>query len=174
MLNQDGSFAQISTKTENFYTELKNIFHDEIQNNILKIKDDLSIEFIDQKLLFKTGEYKLNKIQKKFIDKFCTKIIPFLNRYQKYISTLEVNGHTSSEWGSSRFQTSYLNNERLSMGRAYETLSYMFQIQDTKTQIWLAKVLKGSGLAFSKKVLLDNVEYKQKSRRVSFKIILNK
>lgn len=173
LLNQDGSFAKVSTKTENFHTELKKLFQDEIQNNTLKIKDDLTIEFTDQKLLFNTGEYKLNQIQKKFIDKFCTKIIPFLNKYQKYISTLEVNGHTSSEWKNSSFKTSYLNNERLSMGRAYETLSYIFQTQNTKIQKWLAKVLKGSGLAFSKKVVFENVEYKQKSRRVSFKIVLN-
>jgi len=171
-INQDGTISQVSTKIENFHASLNKLFAEEIRNNTIQIKEDLTIEFTDTKSLFDIGEYKLNKLQKDFINKFCKKIIPFLYKNKKYLSTLEVNGHTSDEWGSSSSQTGYLNNEKLSMGRAYTTLSHIFQAQDKQTQVWLAKILKGSGLAFSKKIVFDNVEYKQRSRRVSFKIIL--
>ncbi len=173
-INRDGTMAQVSTKIENFHSTLNKLFEDEIQNGKIKIKKDLTIEFTDTSLLFKTGAYKLNKVQKDFLSIFSKKLIPFLHKNKKYISTLEVNGHTSSEWGTSSFNTNYLNNEKLSMGRAYTTLSYIFQMQDKQTRAWLADVLKGSGLAFSKKIIFDNVEYKQRSRRISLKIDLNK
>ena len=60
------------------------------------------------------------------------------------------------------------------MNRSYATVSSLFNSQNKPTQVWLAKVLKGSGLSFSKKVTFDNeVENKVKSRRVAFKILLN-
>ena len=96
-----------------------------------------------------------------------------LHSYQNIINTIEVNGHTSSEWGSTNFTTRYLKNEKLSMNRAYSTLEYIFKSQNLKTQTWLADVIKGSGLSYSKKALKYNEEDKERSRRVSFKIILN-
>ncbi|MFA7501377.1 MAG: hypothetical protein WCY85_10305, partial [Sulfurimonas sp.] len=88
------------------------------------------------------------------------------------IKTVEINGHTSSEWGKNDFSSGYLNNEDLSMKRSFATLSHIFNNQDEKTKKWLAEVLKGSGLSFSKKIMLNEVEEKERSRRVSFKIIL--
>ncbi|MDQ7045537.1 MAG: hypothetical protein Q9M32_06480 [Sulfurimonas sp.] len=171
-INRDGTMAQVSTKIENFYLMLKKIFADEIRMGTLLIKEDLTIELLDAKLLFSSGEYKLNKIQIAFINKFSKKLIPFLYAHKEAIKALEINGHTSSEWSNSDFPTNYLNNEKLSMGRSFSTLTHLFSSQDMQTQKWLSKILKGSGLGFSKKIVFDNVEYKQRSRRVSFKLIL--
>jgi len=171
-INRDATMAQVSTKIEDFYIALKELFSDEIRMGILKIKDDLSIEFLDPKLQFNTGEYKLNSTQTSFINKFSKKLIPFLYKNKTYIKALEVNGHTSSEWNNSNFSTTYLKNEKLSMRRSFSTLTHIFKSQDIQTQKWLSQVFKGSGLAFSKKIIFDNVEYKQKSRRVSFKLVL--
>jgi outer membrane protein OmpA-like peptidoglycan-associated protein len=89
------------------------------------------------------------------------------------IATLEINGHTSSEWAGINFDNTYLKNEKLSMNRSFATLQYIFKNQDDSTKIFLAKVIKGSGLNFSKKRLtFYEKEDKEKSRRVSFKIIL--
>ncbi len=173
LINQDGTITQVYAKIDNFYTSLSKLFKDEIKANQIKIKKDLTIELIDKNLLFKIGKYKLNKKQKLFIDGFSKKLLPFLDKNKKFIANLEVNGHTSSEWNKSSFSTNYLNNEKLSMGRAYSTLSYVFMLQNKSTQVWLADILKGSGLGFSKKIKIGDVENKEKSRRVSFKIILN-
>ena len=172
-LNDDLSMAQISTTTTEFYTKLLNLFKDEIAANKLIIKKDLSINFIDKSLYFKVGKYELTPKQKKFLLKFSNKLIPFLKANQEYIETLEINGHTSSEWGDANFTNRYLNNEKLSMNRSYSTISYIFKNQSKPTQIWLTKILRGSGFSYSKKVTLNETEDRKKSRRVTFKIILH-
>ena len=174
-LNRDATMVQISTKVENYYAQLTKIFKQEIDENKIKIKSDLTIEFTHKNLLFEQSKYKLTKIQKDFISSFSKKLIPFLNANREFVSTLEINGHTSSEWGGTTFANTYLKNEKLSMNRSYSTLSHLFTQQSKSTQVWLAKVLKGSGLSFSKQVTFENnIENKLKSRRVAFKIRLKK
>ncbi|PHQ91134.1 MAG: hypothetical protein COB42_03865 [Sulfurimonas sp.] len=171
-INRDGTMAQVSTRFENLYTALTHLLSNEIKNKKLRVKEDLTIEFIDSQLLFKVGEYELSTMQKAFITTFCKKLIPFLDENKNSITALEINGHTSSEWGDENFSKGYLNNEKLSMQRSFATLKYIFSAQDMKTKKWLSTIIKGSGLGFSKKIVFDNREYKQKSRRISFKLIL--
>jgi len=173
ILNRDATIAQVSTKVESYLAGLSNLFKDDIDSGKINIKKDLTIEFTNNKLFFNTGEFKLSKVQKEFLDKFSKKLIPFLYANKEFISTLEINGHTSSEWKGAGFTNNYLNNEELSMKRSYSTLSHIFSTQTKATQAWLTKILKGSGLSYSKKVEFDNIEYKQRSRRVTFKIILS-
>ncbi|QFR48556.1 hypothetical protein FJR48_01960 [Sulfurimonas lithotrophica] len=172
-LNRDASIAQIASNTNEFYEKLCQLFSDEINTNKIRIKKDLTIELLDKRLLFKVSEYELNKIQKIFLKKFSNKLIPFLHKHQDMVDTLEINGHTSSEWGNVGFSQNFLKNEKLSMNRAYATMSFIFKNQTEKLQKYLGDVFKGSGYGFSKKIMLDNMEDREKSRRVSFKIILN-
>jgi len=172
-LNNDLTMSQISTKTSSFYKQLTKLFKPEIDAGLLEIKEDLSISLTDMSLYFQVGQYKLTKKQKSFLLKLSKKLIPFLKANKEYVKTLEVNGHTSSEWGGVNFTSRYLNNEKLSMNRAYSTISYIFKNQSRPTQKWLAKVLKGSGFSYAKKITHNGDEDKKKSRRVSFKIILH-
>ena len=118
---------------------------------------------MDSELYFKVGQYKLSSNQKKYLDKFSSKLISFLDRYRENINTLEVNGHTSSEWGGTDFTSNYLKNEQLSMNRSYSTLEFIFRNQDLKKQAWLTEIIKGSGLSYSKKIMRDANEYREKS-----------
>jgi len=172
-LNRDGSIAQKSIKQIDMYKELVRVFKLEIQTHKLIIKEDLTIEFIDKALYFNVAKFKLNTKQKTFLQKFSNKLIPLLSTHKSMIETLEINGHTSSEWGGVDFSSTYLKNEKLSMNRAFSTIEYIFKNQNKQTQVWLTKVIKGSGLSYSKKVLTNSNENREKSRRVSFKIILN-
>lgn len=172
-LNRDATIAQKSAHIDDFYKMLSKLYKYEIKTNQLKIKRDLSIEFIDKKLYFDIGKYQLTKSQKIFLNKFSKKLLPFLHKYKAQVKTLEVNGHTSSEWANSSFTQRYLKNEKLSLNRSYTALSYMFNAQDKQTKQWLVKVLKGSGYSYSKNISFNKVENKKLSRRVSFKIILN-
>lgn len=172
-LNRDISMAQVSKKSTNFYNELNEIFKDEIKNNKLSISEDLTINFLDANLYFQTGEYKLSETQKKFLEKFSAKLLPFLYKNKDIVTTLETSGHTSSEWGTQNFSNRYLNNSKLSMNRSFATLSYIFGNQDKKIQQFLSKILKGSGYSFSKKIMYNENEEMERSRRVSFKIILS-
>ena len=166
--------AQGAVEAVDYFNELKEIFKDEINSSQLLVKEDLSIELIDKDLYFEIGKYELSKDQKEFLDKFGVKLLRFLNKIKEHVNTLEISGHTSSEWGDMDFSKSYVNNSELSMKRSFEALSYIFNKQDEKTRRWLSRILKGSGLSFSKKVTLDKKENKERSRRVSFKIILQK
>ena len=172
-LNRDATIAQKSTNSNNFYEMLYTLYKDEIKTKQIKIKRDLSIEFIDERLYFNAGKYQLTKTQKLFLDKFSKKLLPLLDKYRTQVKTLEVNGHTSSEWANTSFSERYLKNEKLSLNRSYATLSYMFNTQDEQTKQWLVKVLKGSGYSYSKNISFNKVENRELSRRVSFKIILN-
>lgn len=171
-LNRDATVAQVSSSVDSFYEKLREIFKEDIKSKKVEIKKDLSINLIDSSLYFDVGEYKLTAKQKSFLENFANKLLTFMYANKEDIQTLEINGHTSSEWGKSNFTDRYLNNEKLSLNRSYETMSYMFRLQNKQTQTWLSQVLCGSGYSFSKNISFNNVEYKKNSRRVNFKIIL--
>ena len=171
-LNSDASMAQVALTSNSFYEKLIDLFKNEIKEKQIEIRKDLTINIIDKNLYFKTGEYKLTQGQKLFLEKLSNKLLPFLYRYKEEIAKVTINGHTSSEWGKAGFQNRYLNNEKLSLNRSYETISYIFTKQDKQMQTWLTKVLEGSGSSYSKNIMFNDVEYKKKSRRVSFKVIL--
>ena len=172
-LNNDLSIAQISNKSINFYEQLVKLFAQEISENKLRIRQDLSIELLDKKLFFNVSQYKLRDNQKQFLSKFSNKLLNFMYKNKNLIQSFEVDGHTSSEWGQVNFTNTYLKNAELSMKRSYSTLFYIFHKQNKDIKIFLSKVLKGSGFSFSQKIYdIDKKEDKEKSRRVSFKIIL--
>jgi outer membrane protein OmpA-like peptidoglycan-associated protein len=172
-LNSDASMAQIATDTSNFYKQLCNLFSNEKKNHQLQIKKDLSITLIDPTLYFQAGQYKLTKQQEAFIQNFSKKLVAFLHKYQNKVKTLEINGHTSSEWKDTNFQKRYLNNADLSAKRSLETLKCIFKAQQGQQQKWLTGILKESGLSYKDKIMLHGNEDKKQSRRVTFKIILN-
>jgi len=172
-LNRDGTMAQKSGYSLNIHERFTEVFKEEIESKQLLIKKDLTIQFTHQDLYFKVGQYILTQKQKDFLLKFSNKLIPILKTYQTSINTLEINGHTSSEWGGTDFTNTYLKNEKLSMNRSYSTLEFIFKSQKNETKSWLSDILKGSGFSYAKKVFNNQEEDREKSRRVSFKIILN-
>lgn len=172
-LNRDATIAQVSTNVTGFYERLQKIFKDELREKKIEIKKDLSINIQDKALYFEVGTYKLTKNQKTFLTKFASKLMPFIYANKESIKTLEINGHTSSEWGKSNFSDTYLNNTKLSINRSYEVLSYIFKAQDKKIQVMLSKTLKDSGYSSSKNIKSKGIESKKYSRRVNFKIILD-
>jgi outer membrane protein OmpA-like peptidoglycan-associated protein len=183
-LNKDAKMARLTlseTKTPQvasnnpttLYENLKNLLHEEIASKKITLHSDLTIELIDNSLFFKVGAYELTSTQKSFLNGFSKKLFTFLKEEQNRIKGLEVNGHTSSEWGGVDFTEKYLKNERLSLERSYAVLSYMFKKQNKTTQKHLSKILVGSGYSSSKKITFDEKEDFERSRRVAFRIIEN-
>jgi outer membrane protein OmpA-like peptidoglycan-associated protein len=172
-LNKDITIAQKTYNPNRMLQDLNDVFKKEIDSKMIQIKDNYTINLIKKNLYFKAGQYKLSSKQKIFLNIFSTKLFKFLKQKHKHIKTLEVNGHTSSEWGGASFNSKYLKNEKLSTLRAYNTLEYMYAQQNLEMSKYLASILKSSGYSFSKKLYLNEVEDKRKSRRVSFKIILH-
>ena len=171
-LNRDASMAQVSSSVESIYEKLTLLYKKEISKKQIKIKKDLTIELIDKRLQFEVGAYKLTKTQEIFLNSSGKKLLSFLYKNREFIKTLEVNGHTSSEWGTANFTDRYLNNEKLSLNRSYEVISCIFTSSQQKVKLWLSGVLKGSGNSYAKIIKHNNIESKKRSRRVSFKIVL--
>ena len=171
-LNKDLSMAQISLNIKTAYEVLNKIFKEEIAKKELFIGEDLSLNLIAPSLYFQAGVSKLNTKQKKFLQHFTQKILVFLKNNQAIIESFEVNGHASSEWKGADFSTNYLKNAKLSMARAYHTLHFIFKSSDKPSQVLLTKLLKGSGNSYTKSRFKNTLEDKEKSRRVSFKILL--
>ncbi len=172
-LNQDATIAQTSTIAKNIHKKLITVFEDETTSKDVVIKNDLTIDISNTNLYFDVGQYKLKDEQKKFLTEFYEKLIPFIKANQDSIASIEINGHTSSEWGDSSFVDTYLKNAKLSMQRSYSVTDHLFRSQNKPTQVWLSKILRGSGYSYSKTVLNEGIEDKEKSRRVSFKLILH-
>ena len=170
--NRDGTMAQLHKDTPKLHLLLQELFKEDIANNKLIIKDDLSIELTHESLYFDLGKYELSFKQKRFLKYFGNKLMHFLSVNKEFIKTMEINGHTSSEWGNSNFTDAYLNNQKLSLERSFAVLSYIFKNQKPKDQLLLTTILKGSGYSYRKNKILRNKEDKAMSRRVSFKIIL--
>ncbi len=169
--NVDGSLSQNSLNTPTLNSQLAKQFKEEIDTKLLSAQENLTLSFLDKSLYFKQGEYILNSMQKKFLNGFSKKLINFLNDNKSKIASLEINGHTSSEWNKSNFQTSYLKNASLSQKRAYSVLSYIFKLQDNSTQNYLTTILKSGSYSYAKRSVTQGVENRENSRRVSFKII---
>jgi len=182
-LNPDLSMAKVAkkevtrpstaSKSSDIYAQLQSLLKDEIDAKKIALHKDLSIDFIDKNLYFEKGEFVLSAKQKEFLQKFGEKLLSFLEKNKQLVTTLEVSGHTSSEWGTTDFSQRYLNNADLSIKRSFSTMSYLFGLQNQERQKWLSEILKGSGLSFSKKVAAQDGEDREKSRRVSFKILLH-
>jgi outer membrane protein OmpA-like peptidoglycan-associated protein len=162
---------QLQQLQNNLYNELQTVFAKEIANKQLLITPDLQIIWQKEPLLFQVGAYKLTNTQQKFLDSFSDKLFSVLLHYKADIATLEINGHTSREWGNTTFTHRYLNNQDLSMKRAYSVMKYIFQNQNTTQQHWLSTILKGSGDGFRPHSNLLEVTAKQQ-RHVSFQIYL--
>ena len=154
------------------YKDLKEIYAKDLKNEKISIDLNLNITLKAPTLLFKAGQSELSDAQKQFLSGFYKKLVPFLKRHKNSIATLEVIGHTSSEWKSaSSFDENYLNNMDLSLKRAYNTTRYLFENVDPVTQTMLSEILKNSGYSFAQRVTFNNQEDRKKSRRIVFSLI---
>ena len=165
--------TQLKADKTQLYVQLRELFAKEITKKQIAITKDLEILFLDKDLYFAQGQYKLSQKQKDFLASFIEKLLPFLQKYQNKIQTLEIIGHTSSEWqkGDS-FSKRYLKNQDLSLKRSYSVSSFIFKRLSQKQQQFLSSILKDSGWSFTKRELKNATEDKTHSRRVSFKIVL--
>jgi outer membrane protein OmpA-like peptidoglycan-associated protein len=164
---------ELASKENSFYKKLRKTFQKEIAKKRLRVTEDLRIEFLDERLLFARAEYRLNQSQKIFLEGFSKKLFAFLYENREQIKSFEINGYTSSEWGKSDFTSRYVKNAKLSLNRSFSVMQYMFEQQNPKTQEWLVTILKESGHSYKNRVMINNKENREKSRRVTFEIILN-
>ncbi len=124
---------------------------------------DIAIEYIT----FEVDKYDLTGSSKKILDEFFPEYIEYIEKFQDKISDIKIEGHTDSDG-------SYIYNLRLSQDRSREVLTYVLNSKSYDQKNWFFYKLSASGRSESQLIINENGrEDKQKSRRVTFRIILH-
>lgn len=175
------------------YEALKKAFpDDELSEDKLNAeidKETLTFIFKSSDSLFDNASANLKEKYKQALTVFFPKYIQAVLPYKDSISEIRIEGHTSSEWNVFQKEIKnkdidvkdlygYFGNMNLSQDRTNSVLNYV--LNDLRTEIpneyrkWLRDHTAAVGLSSSKPILDENGnEDKNKSRRVTFRIITN-
>lgn len=170
------------------YKEVKSTLHHELNKEFYKdLKHwggklegkTLVISFTDPNILFKAGDSTVSPYFKEILNDFIPRYIHILNKpkYQKTISELRIEGHTSSEWHDSNAtkHAAYIKNMELSQDRTRNVLTYILTSipMTEQNKNWVKAHTTATGLSSSKPITHNSIENKNKSRRVEFRVITN-
>lgn len=140
-------------------------------------KETLSFQFDSPEVLFNTGKSILKPEFKVILNDFIPRYLAVLDKFKSSIDEVRIEGHTSSEWSRrTSEQQAYFLNMQLSQNRTRSVLTYAYLLSDIdKTQKeWVKSNFAAVGLASSRiKLNKDGSEDKERSRRVSFRVITN-
>lgn len=137
-------------------------------------KNDLSFNFKSPDVLFDSGKIELKIEFKEILDNFFPRYLKITNNFKESIKEIRIEGHTSSKWGESSDDEAYFNNMDLSQGRTRSVLSYIHSLDDVeKDRKWIKSNIAAVGYSSSKLIMKDGLEDKERSRRVTFRLITN-
>lgn len=140
-------------------------------------KETLSFQFDSPEVLFSSGESSLKFEFKQILGDFIPRYLHVLDKYRTSIDEVRIEGHTSSEWGiGTHPDDAYFFNMSLSQNRTRSVLNYSYFLSELSLEqrAWIKLSFAAVGLASSRlKLNDDDSENKQKSRRVSFRVITN-
>jgi outer membrane protein OmpA-like peptidoglycan-associated protein len=140
-------------------------------------KETLSFQFDSPEVLFASGESSLKPEFEEILADFIPRYLYVLDKYQNSIDEVRIEGHTSSEWGiGTHPDDAYFFNMSLSQNRTRSVLNYSYFLSKLSIgqRAWIKSSFAAVGLASSRLKLNENgSENKQKSRRVSFRVITN-
>ncbi|KGJ97946.1 flagellar motor protein MotB [Colwellia psychrerythraea] len=140
-------------------------------------KETLSFQFDSPEVLFASGESSLKVKFEQILSDFIPRYLHVLDKYQSSIDEVRIEGHTSSEWGvGTHPDDAYFFNMYLSQNRTGSVLNYSYFLSklSSEQRAWIKSSFAAVGLASSHlKLNKDGTENKQKSRRVSFRVITN-
>ena len=97
----------------------------------------------------------------------------YSDQFRENIDEIRLEGHTSSLWAQSgQVEDSYIGNARLSQERSLSVLNYIFRLDSvSQYREWLTSNIRANGLSYSQRIMIDNVEDYERSRRVEFKVV---
>lgn len=140
-------------------------------------QETLAFQFNSPEVLFASGESNLKPEFKTILSEFIPRYLSVLDVYKDSIDEIRIEGHTSSEWGvDTDPNDAYFLNMNLSQDRTQSVLRYSYFLDNLSKvqQAWIKSSFAAVGLASSHlKFNVDGTENKEKSRRVSFRVITN-
>ncbi|MEA3315323.1 MAG: OmpA family protein [Campylobacterota bacterium] len=146
---------------------------EELKKWNVSILPNNTIRFKSPDVLFKKGESELKPLFQFILEDFFPRYIKVLTneKFINHIDEVRVEGHTSSNWNSSK-RDSYIKNLELSQKRAKEVLTFIINRPILLDKFnWLTSVFRANGLSSSKLIYKDGVEDKEASRRVEFRVM---
>ena len=159
------------------YEALENEFREDLKLWDADIdQTTLEFRFNSPDVLFDTGKIDLKPQFKNVLINFFPRYLGVIKRFKDNISEIRIEGHTSTVWNTfSSDDEAYFNNMELSQGRTRAVLQYVYllpKIADDRN--WIKKKFAAVGYS-SAHIILDSYgnEDKEKSRRVSFKVMTN-
>lgn len=141
-------------------------------------EDTLTFRFKNPALMFKRGSSNISTDYKGILNSFFPRYINILKDYQKEITSVHIEGHTSSRYRTAKTDEEKLaKNKILSQKRADAVLDYVSGITDPSVvdnSKFIKDEFKADGKASSELVLnADGTENYELSRRVQFRIETN-
>lgn len=166
-----------SAAQRSIYEALLDEFRDDLPRWGAEIDpESLSFEFHSPDVLFEAGKTEVGEQFRRMLDDFFPRYVATLRAYQSSIEEIRVEGHTSSDWsGAASESEAYFSNMWLSQGRTREVLRYAYGIPEVEAyREWMRRDFAAVGFSSSKKVLrTDGQEDRQRSRRVTFRVVTN-
>jgi outer membrane protein OmpA-like peptidoglycan-associated protein len=169
--------VKISEKQLEIHRALAEEFREDFKRWEIKFSEQrpLIIDFNAARYKFETGESELPETLKEVLTEFFPRYLDVLEMYDRDIQAIQIEGHTSSEWndGDASFYA-YKMNMGLSQRRSNELFSHVMTLGSVlkKHLYWFQKKLAAIGYGPSKLIYTDNgVEDKERSRRISFRVI---
>ncbi|MNI26879.1 MULTISPECIES: OmpA/MotB family protein [Pseudomonas] len=139
-------------------------------------KTTLEFRFKSPDVLFDTGQITLKTNFKTILDEFFPRYLEVLNGFNKNITEVRIEGHTSRVWsGAVSPEAAYFNNMELSQGRTRAVLQYLYSMSAvTEQRDWIKSVFAAVGFSSAHPVLnAEGLEDGERSRRVSFRVVTN-
>lgn len=168
--------ATYEESKENIYNDLYNEFENDIKSFNMEIDKDGTIRFKEPEVFFNKGESELKTEFKDILDSFFPRYINVIyTNYRDKVTEIRIEGHTSSEWeeGVDK-KISYFKNMELSQDRTRNVLEYVMNMKElNKYEDWLIDNITANGMSYSHRIFNDNIEDKDASRRVEFRVITN-
>ena len=161
---------------ENIYEDLYNEFEADMNSWHMEIDEDGTIRFKEPEVFFLSGESQLQNQFKDILNSFFPRYIDVIYaNYKDKVTEIRIEGHTSSEWEDGvDTKTSYFKNMELSQDRTRNVLEYVMNMESlSKYEDWLIDNITANGMSYSQRIYKNNVEDKEASRRVEFRVITN-
>ncbi len=178
--NQQQTVENIVTTYEesktNIYEDLYNEFEADMDRWDMEVDKDGTIRFKEPEVFFDTGEAEIKDQFKDTLNSFFPRYINLIYKnYKDKVTEIRIEGHTSSEWEEETdTKTAYFKNMELSQDRTRNVLEYVMNMESlSEYEDWLIDNITANGMSYSNRIYKDNVEDKEASRRVEFRVITN-